>query len=50
MCGQSCLKYMWAMYLRSNFNFTIINQLETADLEKMLHIFSAYMEAIQIDP
>ena len=48
MWEQTCLKYMRVMNLRSRFNFTIINPLETADLEKMLHIFLFYMETIQM--
>ena len=41
-------KYTWSLYLRSRFNLTTTNPLETASLGKMLHIFAASIGMLQM--
>ena len=48
MCGQSVSKYTWPLYLRSGFNLTTINPLETAGLGEMLHIFATSTGMLQM--
>ena len=50
MCGQIGSRYAWPLYLRTLFNLTTINPLETADLGKILHTFVASMGTLQMLP
>ena len=41
MCGQTGSKYTFPFYIRSRFNLTTINQLESSGVHKILHVFAA---------
>ena len=41
MCGQTGSKYTFPFYIRSHFNLTTINLLESSGVHKILHVFAA---------
>ena len=41
MCGQTGSKYTFPFYIRSRFNLTTINLLESSGVHKILHVYAA---------
>ena len=48
MYGRTGSNYTLPLYLRSLFSLTTTNPLETASLDKILHIFAASMRMLQM--
>ena len=48
MCRRTGSKYAWPLYLRSRFNLTTTNPLETAGLGEILHKFPVSIGMLQM--